>query len=80
MALACLLAMVLVEWFHEDPIMDLRLLKLRNFGTSVFFSFILGIVLNGSTILLPQFLQNSLGYTAQMAGLALSQGGSLLLS
>jgi DHA2 family multidrug resistance protein len=77
-ALACLLAMVLVEWFHDDPIMDLRLLKLRNFGTSVFFSFILGIVLNGSTILLPQFLQNSLGYTAQMAGLALSPGGIAL--
>jgi outer membrane protein TolC len=32
----------------------------------------------GSTILLPQFLQNSLGYTAALAGLALSPGGIAL--
>jgi DHA2 family multidrug resistance protein len=36
------------------------------------------MVLNGSTILLPQFLQNDLGYTAQQAGMALSPGGIAL--
>ena len=58
--------------------MDLRLLGKRNFATAVTFSFILGMVLNGSTILLPQFLQNDLGYTAQQAGMALSPGGIAL--
>ena len=58
--------------------MDLRLLANRNFATAVLFSFILGMVLNGSTILLPQFLQNDLGYTAQQAGMALSPGGIAL--
>jgi len=77
-AIVSLIALVVVEWFHEDPIMDLKLLRLRNFGTAVFFSFMLGIVLNGSTILMPQFLQNSLGYTAELAGLALSPGGIAL--
>ena len=77
-AAIALVALVIRELTHENPIMDLRLLSKRNFATAVTFSFILGIVLNGSTILLPQFLQNDLGYTAQQAGLALSPGGIAL--
>jgi DHA2 family multidrug resistance protein len=67
------------EWYHEDPIVDVRLLKNRNFGTAVFFSFVLGIVLFGSTVLIPEFLQTSLGYTAERAGWALSPGGLVLM-
>ena len=72
------MALIFREVTHENPIMDLRLLGKRNFATAVTFSFILGMVLNGSTILLPQFLQNDLGYTAQQAGMALSPGGIAL--
>lgn len=78
LSIVALAALVIRELTHEDPIMDLRLLGLRNFATAVTFSFILGIVLNGSTILLPQFLQNDLGYTAERAGMALSPGGIAL--
>lgn len=74
-----LFAFFLWEWFHEDPIVDVRLLKNRNFGTAVFFSFILGMVLFGSTVLIPEFLQSSLGYTAERAGMALSPGGLALM-
>jgi DHA2 family multidrug resistance protein len=77
-AIVALVALVIRETTHENPIMDLRLLSKRNFATAVAFSFILGMVLNGSTILLPQFLQNDLGYTAQQAGMALSPGGIAL--
>jgi DHA2 family multidrug resistance protein len=77
-SLACLIGLVVRELTYPEPIIDLRLLGLRNFGTAVTFSFVLGIVLNGSTILLPQFLQNSLGYTAERAGLAMSPGGIAL--
>ena len=77
-SIVALIWMVWRETHHPDPIIDLRLLGLRNFGTAVLFSFVLGIVLNGSTILLPQFLQNILGYTAERAGLALSPGGVAL--
>ena len=59
--------------------MDVRLLKNRNFGTAVFFSFVLGMVLFGSTVLIPEFLQSSLGYTAERAGMALSPGGLVLM-
>lgn len=77
-AIVALVALVIRELTHEDPIMDLRLLGKRNFATAATFSFILGIVLNGSTILLPQFLQNDLGYTAAREGMALSPGGIAL--
>ncbi len=74
-----LVAFFLWEWFHDDPIVDVRLLQNRNFGTAVFFSFVLGIVLFGSTVLIPEFLQSSLGYTAERAGWALSPGGVVLM-
>jgi MFS transporter, DHA2 family, multidrug resistance protein len=78
-AIPLLVAFFLWEWYHENPIVDVRLLKNRNFGTAVFFSFVLGIVLFGSTVLIPEFLQSSLGYTAELAGLALSPGGLVLM-
>jgi len=78
-ALVALAALVVRELTHENPIMDLRLLKLRNFATAVIFGFILGMVLNGTTVLIPQFLQNYLGYNAQLAGLAQTPGAIVLL-
>jgi DHA2 family multidrug resistance protein len=74
-----LVAFFLWEWYHKNPIVDVRLLKNRNFGTAVFFSFTLGIVLFGSTVLIPEFLQSSLGYTAERAGMALSPAGFVLM-
>ncbi len=77
---ACALAFfVWWEWRHDDPIVDLKLLKNRNFGTSVFLQFILGMVLFGTTVLIPQFLQVLLGYTAERAGMVLSPGALVLL-
>ncbi len=78
-AVPVLVAFFMWEWYHENPIVDVRLLRNRNFGTAVFFSFVLGIVLFGSTVLIPEFLQSSLGYTAERAGLALSPGGLVLM-
>ncbi len=78
-AVPLLVAFFLWEWYHDNPIVDVRLLNNRNFGTAVFFSFVLGMVLFGSTVLIPEFLQSSLGYTAERAGLALSPGGVVLM-
>jgi DHA2 family multidrug resistance protein len=41
--------------------------------------FTLGILLFSSLVLMPQFLQTLVGYTSQLAGLALSAGGLVLL-
>jgi DHA2 family multidrug resistance protein len=77
-AIVAAVLLVIRELTHENPIMDLRLLAKRNFATAVSFSFILGMVLNSTTVLLPQFLQNDLGYTAQQSGMALSPGAIAL--
>jgi MFS transporter, DHA2 family, multidrug resistance protein len=79
-AIPALVAFFLWEWFHPNPIVDVRLLNNRNFGTAVFFSFTLGIVLFGSTVLIPEFLQSSLGYTAERAGEALSPAGLVMMA
>src|ERR1700760_4953458 len=67
------------EWRHPDPIVDLKLLKNRNFGTAVFLQLVLGMVLFGSTVLIPQYLQSLLGYTAERAGLVLSPAGFMMM-
>jgi DHA2 family multidrug resistance protein len=77
----CLLIFFAVwEWNHPDPIVDLRLLKNRNFGTAVFLQLVLGMVLFGSTVLIPQYLQVLLGYTAERAGMVLSPGGFVMMA
>ncbi|HEV2646491.1 MAG TPA: DHA2 family efflux MFS transporter permease subunit [Acidobacteriaceae bacterium] len=67
------------EWNHPDPIVDLKLLKNRNFGTAVFLQLVLGMVLFGSTVLIPQYLQVLLHYTAERAGMVLSPAGFMLM-
>jgi DHA2 family multidrug resistance protein len=63
------------ELHSKDPAVDFHLLKNRNLGLATFTMFLLGVVLYGSTMLLPYFLQVLMGYTAMQSGLALSAGG-----
>jgi MFS transporter, DHA2 family, multidrug resistance protein len=76
---AALIALVIWEWFHHQPIMEVRLFKNLNFLGANLMMFMLGVVLFASIVLMPQFLQTLLGYTAEMAGLAISAGGLMLL-
>jgi DHA2 family multidrug resistance protein len=79
LAAIILTTFVIWEWRHPDPIVDLRLLQNRNFGTAVFLQLILGMVLFGSTVLIPQYLQTLLGYTAERAGMVLSPAGFVMM-
>jgi DHA2 family multidrug resistance protein len=74
-----LIALVIWEWFQKAPIIDVRMLKSFNFASSSLMMFMLGISLFSSLVLMPQFLQTLLGYTSELAGLALSAGGVVLL-
>ena len=73
-----LISMIIWEWFHREPVVDVRLFKLFNFASCSVMMFVLGIVLFSSTVLLPQFLQTLMGYTAESAGMVLS-GAAILL-
>jgi MFS transporter, DHA2 family, multidrug resistance protein len=79
LAITTLAIFVWWEWNHPDPIVDLKLLKNRNFGTAVGFQFVLGMVLFSTTVLIPQFAQGLLGYSAERAGMALSAGAVVLM-
>jgi MFS transporter, DHA2 family, multidrug resistance protein len=63
----------------EHPILDLRLLGRRNVGTTMFVMFMVGVSLYSSTVLIPQFLQEIMGYSAEQAGMAVSSGGLALM-
>jgi DHA2 family multidrug resistance protein len=67
------------EFRTKDPVVDLSLLKNRNFGISAFLMFMVGVVLLGSTVLIPQYLQLVMGYSATSAGMAISPGGLLVM-
>ena len=79
-AVVLIVAFALWEWNHPDPIVDLKLLKNRNFGTAVFLQLVLGMVLFGSTVLIPQYLQVLRGYTAERAGMVLSPAAFAMMA
>jgi len=79
LAVAGLVGTVFWELSRQDPIIDFRMLKERNFFLSSLAMFMLGFVLFSSTMLLPIFLQTLLGYTATLSGLVLSPGGVVTL-
>jgi len=70
-----LIALVFWELNHDDPVVDLRLLKNRNFALTILVMGTTGMILFGTTQLIPQMLQQVLGYSALDAGLALTAGG-----
>jgi DHA2 family multidrug resistance protein len=78
-AAVCLVSLVVWEWFEKAPIIDVRMFKNFNFASASLMLFMLGILLFSSLVLMPQFLQTLLGYTSELAGLALSAGGLVLL-
>jgi DHA2 family multidrug resistance protein len=75
----CLTALIIYEWSHNDPIVDVRLFKYPNFATANMMMFMVGAVSFSGTALMPQFLQTLMGYTAQSAGMVLSVSALLLL-
>ena len=74
-----LIAVIIWEWHHKQPVVNLKLLKDRNFTSAVAMIFFVGFVLYGSTVMLPIFLQTLMGYNATLSGLVLSPGGIITL-
>jgi MFS transporter, DHA2 family, multidrug resistance protein len=78
-AVISLVSLVIWEWFHKEPLVDVRLFKIFNFASCNLMFFALGIAILGGTVLIPLFLQTLMGYTAEIAGMVLSGSAVLLL-
>ncbi|SEB50786.1 DHA2 family efflux MFS transporter permease subunit [Terriglobus roseus] len=76
--ISCLTAAVWWELRTPDPIIDFRLLKVRNFAIANVFYFVFGIGLFASTTMIPQILQSLYGYRAIDAGLVLGPGAFVI--
>jgi len=76
--ITCIVAAVLWELHTPDPIIDFRLLKVRNFAIANVFYFVFGVGLFASTTMIPQILQSLYGYRAIDAGLVLGPGAFVI--
>ncbi len=75
----CLSALVPWEWRQKQPIIDVKLFRIFNFSSTSLIMFLAGAVAFASTILMPQFLQTLMGYTAQSSGLVVSIGAVFVM-
>ena len=74
-----LVLLIFWELCHKNPMVNLRLFANRNFSICCLFMMTAGLIIFGSTQLIPQMLQQVQGYTATEAGLALTSGGVVAL-
>ena len=85
-AVTTIVAFVLLIWWeirqlrtNHKPLLNLTLFQRRSFAISFALMFVLGFSLYGTTVLIPQFVQTLLGYTAELAGLVLSPAGFMMM-
>jgi DHA2 family multidrug resistance protein len=77
--IAGMVGLILWEWRHKSPLINLKLFRFKNFAICCFLMALVGGVLNANTVLQPQFMQQLLGYNATTAGMALTAGGVAVL-
>lgn len=74
-AAVSLAAFIAIELRVKNPVINLRLLKDRNFGLGTLSAFLLGTALYGSSYVLPLYLSQIQGYNAQQIGEVLAWTG-----
>lgn len=81
-AICALAFVVMIPWelSRANPMIDIRMVATRQFQASLMVMLASGAILLSTTQLLPQLVQQSLGYTATLAGLALSPGGLVTMA
>jgi DHA2 family multidrug resistance protein len=63
----------------KHPVVNLRVFRDRNFALGSFEIGMMGFVLYASAVMIPQFAQQQLGYTATLAGYVLAPGAIVLI-
>jgi DHA2 family multidrug resistance protein len=82
-AIICGLAFVLMvpwETTRRNPVVDIRMVGTRQFGSCFVVMLATGAILYATTQFLPQLVQEGFGYTATWAGLVLSPGGLVTMA
>jgi MFS transporter, DHA2 family, multidrug resistance protein len=77
----CALAFVLMipwELSRRNPIIDVRIVATRQFGSAFLVMLAAGAIFLATTNYAPQLVQQEYGYTATWAGLVLSPGGLVI--
>ena len=74
-AVVFLTAFIWIELTVEKPLVDLRLLRNRNFGIGTIANVLVGFALFGSVYVLPQYLGQVQGYNAEQIGMVLAWTG-----
>ncbi|MDB6121832.1 MAG: family multidrug resistance protein [Pedosphaera sp.] len=75
LSIASFVGFIVRELTAPEPIVNLRILKNRNFAVGIALMAVVGGVLYGTTAALPLFLQTLIGFPALQSGLALSPRG-----
>lgn len=69
LAVLGLIAFALWELYGtKNPIVDLHILRYRSVAAGSVLGMVLGVSLYGTVLILPQYVQNSLGFTATLSG------------
>ena len=66
---------VWISWHRKDPLVNLKVLKNRNFAIGCLLIFLFGIAIYSTVTVLPLFYQELLGYTAFTAGIVVAPRG-----
>lgn len=74
-ALVCLSLLIVWDWNHHKPLLELRLFKIRSFALSVILIGVSYAIYFGSVVLIPLWLQTNMGYNSIWAGLAVAPIG-----
>ena len=74
-SISSLILFVIVEFFAENPIVNLRTFKNRSFSSGNVIMFFTFFSMFASIVLLPIYLQTLMGYTSFLAGLVLAPAG-----
>jgi DHA2 family lincomycin resistance protein-like MFS transporter len=73
----CLVFFVLRQLKLDDPLLDVRVFKYKNYAFGVIVFVIVIMAMFASEIVMPMYLQGPLGFSAKMAGLILLPGALL---
>ncbi|WP_338324346.1 DHA2 family efflux MFS transporter permease subunit [Oecophyllibacter saccharovorans] len=79
MGVGCTVAAIIWLLKAKHPLLQLRVLKNRNFALGTLMIGVVGMVLYASAVIVPQFAQQVQGYTATLAGELLAPGGVAII-